>query len=236
MPQANEKPVCHRYEVNDTTIPKLGELLAQNPNGLLFVRDEIYGFWRDLDREDKAGDRAAYLEMWDGKGELTYDRIERGTIRVPSNTLSMLGTIQPDLVVAYVRDAVRGGRGNDGFIQRYQLAVWPDPPRDWKNVDRWPDSEAKTAAFALFEYLDELSAQDVGASVEEKEIPFLRFTPDAQECFNAWRTTLRETTLERRGSSGVQGAYGQVSKACSCSFVVLSRCRSEAWGCFAERD
>jgi putative DNA primase/helicase len=196
--EASEKPVCHRYEVNDVTIPKLGELLAQNPNGLLYVRDEIHGFWRALDREEHAGDRAAYLEMWDGKGELTYDRIGRGTIRVPSNTLSMLGTIQPDLLVPYVRESVRGGRGNDGFIQRYQLAVSPDPPREWKNVDRWPDSEAKAAAFALFEYLDQLSAQDVGANIEEKGIPFLRFTPDAEECFNDWRAQ-----LEKQLRSGV---------------------------------
>ena len=173
-------------------------MLAQNPTGLLYVRDEIHGFWRDLDREDRAGDRAAYLEMWDGKGELTYDRIGRGTIRVPSNTLSMLGTIQPDLLGAYVRDAVRGGRGNDGFIQRYQMAVWRDPPREWKNVDRWPDSDPKAAAFSVFEYPDQLSAQDGGANVEEKGIPFLRFTPDAQECFNEWRAP-----WEKRLRSGV---------------------------------
>ena len=73
LTETSEKPVCRRYEVNDSTIEKLGELLAQNPNGLLLVRDELSGFLRSLDDENKAGDRQAYLEMWDGKGELTYE-------------------------------------------------------------------------------------------------------------------------------------------------------------------
>jgi hypothetical protein len=67
LEEASERPVCRRYEVNDSTIQKLGELLAENPNGLLLVRDELSGFLRELDREDRAGDRAKYLEMWDGK-------------------------------------------------------------------------------------------------------------------------------------------------------------------------
>lgn len=186
------KPICRRYEVNDSTIEKLGELLAENPNGVLLYRDELSGFLRSLDREDRAGDRAKYLEMWDGKGELTYDRIGRGTVRIPSNTVSILGGIQPHVLMGYVREAV-GGSGGDGLLQRFQLGVWPDPPKDWQNVDRWPDTEAKNDAFALFKYLDSLTPATVGADASDG-IPFLRFRPDAQERFDVWRTEL-ETRL-----------------------------------------
>ena len=129
--------------------------------------------------------------MWDGKGELTYDRIGRGTVRVPSNTLSILGGIQPDVITSYVREAVRGGAGNDGLLQRIQLFVWPDVPGDWQNVDEWPDTEAKNQAFAVFEYLDNLTPEQVGANISDG-IPFLRFTDDAQECFDAWRSKLEK--------------------------------------------
>jgi 5S rRNA maturation endonuclease (ribonuclease M5) len=186
----DDKPACRRYEVNDSTIEKLGALLAENPNGLLLFRDELSGFLRSLDREDRAGDRAKYLEMWAGTGELTYDRIERGTVRIPSNTLSILGGIQPDVLMAYVRETVRGGTGNDGLVQRFQLFVWPDAPKKWRNVDRWPNTEAKNEAFAVFEYLDGLTAESVGAVKLEEGIPFLRFTDDAQERFDAWRAEL----------------------------------------------
>jgi hypothetical protein len=187
----NKKPICRRYEVNDSTIQKLGELLAENPIGLLLVRDELVGFVRSLDREDRAGERAAYLEMWDGKGELTYDRIERGTIRIPSNTLSILGSIQPDVLVSYVREAVRGGSGNDGLLQRMQLFVWPDVIEEWRNVDEWPDTLAKNQAFGVFEYLDKLEPEEVAANTDEK-IAFLRFSEGAQACFDDWRAALEK--------------------------------------------
>jgi putative DNA primase/helicase len=157
----------------------------------LLVRDELVGFVRSLDREDRAGERAAYLEMWDGKGELTYDRIERGTIRIPSNTLSILGSIQPDVLVSYVREAVRGGSGNDGLLQRMQLFVWPDVIEEWRNVDEWPDTLAKNQAFGVFEYLDKLEPEEVAANTDEK-IAFLRFSEDAQACFDAWRAALEK--------------------------------------------
>jgi hypothetical protein len=118
------------------------------------------------------------------------NRIGRGTVRIPSNTLSILGGIQPDPLSAYVRQAVRGGIGNDGLLQRFQICVWPDAPNKWENVDRWPNTEAKNEAFAVFEYLEHLTAESVGAVKPEEGIPFLRFTDDAQERFDAWRAEL----------------------------------------------
>jgi len=128
--------------------------------------------------------------MWDGKGSFTYDRIGRGTVRVRSNTLSILGTMQPDTVVPYVRGAVGGGTENDGLIQRMQLLVWPDVNPDFNNVDRWPNTTAKEAVFELFKYLDELKPEDVDAILIANEIPFLHFTEEAQDAFNAWRINL----------------------------------------------
>jgi len=183
------EPILRRYEVNDSTVAKLGELLAQNPNGLLIHRDELVGFLRGLDKEGNEEARAFYLEAWNGTGSFTFDRIGRGTIRVESNTLALLGGIQPDLLSGYVREAVRGGVGADGLLQRFQLAVWPDISKQWLNVDRWPDTKARNEAFAVFKYLDELTPKTVYAD-ESSGIPFLRFAPDAQDRFDQWRAAL----------------------------------------------
>jgi hypothetical protein len=189
----DSEPKLRRYEVNDSTVAKLGELLAENPNGLLVHRDELIGFLRGLDKEGAEESRAFYLESWNGTGSFVFDRIGRGTVRVESNTLAILGGIQPDLLTAYVREAVRGGMGADGLLQRFQLAVWPDIARDWRNVDRWPDTEAKNKAFSVFKYLDGLDPGEIGADVSS-EIAFLRFDSAAQDCFDQWRARL-ETKL-----------------------------------------
>ena len=182
-------PILRRYIVNDSTVEKLGELLNQNPNGMLLHRDELVGFLRSLDKEGHEDWRAFYLESWNGTGSFTYDRIGRGTVQIESNTMSIIGAIQPGPLSDYLRQAVRSGAGDDGLLQRLQVAVWPDTSKEWRDVDRWPDSKAKAEAFAVFEYLDTLNPAAVGAACPEG-IPFLHFESDAQARFDQWRTKL----------------------------------------------
>jgi hypothetical protein len=193
------EPVRKRYLVNDTTVEKLGELLNQNPNGLLVFRDELVGFLRTLDREGHEGDRAFYLEAWNGTGRFTYDRISRGTIDIEAATVSVLGGIQPGPLAQYLRSALAGGVGDDGLLQRFQLSVYPDISGEFRNVDRWPDTQAKNRAYAVWEQISKLTAADVDARIDETDdtIPFLQFTPEAQEAFDEWRLG-----LERRLRSG----------------------------------
>jgi hypothetical protein len=67
-----------------------------------------------------------YLEAWDGTGAFVQDRIGRGTIYVPSVCLSILGGIQTGKLASYVDDAIAGKTGDDGLLQRFQLAVYPE--------------------------------------------------------------------------------------------------------------
>jgi putative DNA primase/helicase len=57
------------------------------------------------------------------------------------------------------------------------------------NVDRWPDSVARDAAFDVFARLDRLDPGELGADIEGG-IPGLRFDPEAQEIADDWRTNL----------------------------------------------
>ena len=186
-----EPPIEHRYMVNDSTVEKLGELLDQNPNGLLLFRDELIGFLRTMDREGHENDRAFYCEAWNGTGSYTYDRIGRGTVHIPAAVVSILGGVQPGPLHAYLREVFGGGETDDGLVQRFQLMVYPDVAGDWHNVDRWPDSMAKTVAFEVYQRLARFHAEDVGAHDEKADgLPFLRFDPDAQLLFDTWRAEL----------------------------------------------
>ena len=178
-------PKERRYLVNDATVEKLGEILQDNPEGVLLFRDELVGWLKSLDRDGREGDRAFYLESWAGSGFFTYDRIGRGTVHIERVTLAMLGGIQPGPLRDYVSSALKGGAGNDGLLQRFQLLVWPDVKADWHNVDRWPDTDAKNAVWRIVERIATLDIPH-----EEGEIPFVRFGPEAQEVFDAWRATL----------------------------------------------
>src|SRR5262249_52370186 len=103
----------------------------------------------------------------------------------------------------YLLRAIRGGRFDDGLIQRFGLMVWPDISSDWRQVDRWPNREAKNTALKLFKWLDGLdwrsvgAKRDRGADGDEEGLPYLRFGIDAYDLFTEWLTA-----LERRLRSG----------------------------------
>jgi putative DNA primase/helicase len=186
-------PTERRYLVNDSTVEKLGELLNENPNGLLLFRDELSGFLSLMDREGHENDRAFFCEAWNGTGAYTYDRIGRGTIRIDAACLSVLGGLQPGPLHAYLREVFAAGATDDGLIQRFQLLVFPDVSPGWRNVDQWPDRDAKTRAFAIFTALATVEARDLGAHREADEaVAFFRFTPEAQARFNTWRARLEQ--------------------------------------------
>ncbi len=184
-------PTRRRYLTTDSTVEKLGELLRDNPRGILVFRDELVGFLKSLDAEGRVGSRAFYLEGWNGTGSRIDDRIGRGTTDVPAVCISILGGIQPGPLSAYLAGALKGGVGDDGLMQRFQLLVWPDAPRTWVNVDRKPDTAARQAAREVFKRLDALDPAALGASLEDGDrLPWLRFDAAAQAEFDRWRDEL----------------------------------------------
>jgi putative DNA primase/helicase len=72
-----ESPKARRYIVNDTTYEALGEIMSDNPNGVLAFRDELVSLLKGLDREEQAGARGFFLTAWNGTAGYTFDRIIR---------------------------------------------------------------------------------------------------------------------------------------------------------------
>ena len=174
------EPIARRFIVNDATVEKLGELMQQNPWGTLSYRDELYGLLTGLDKQGQEGSRAFYLQSYDGNQGYTFDRIGRGTVHIPRVCLAMIGGIQPGRIQEYVRSAVAGGSADDGLLQRFGLAVWPDTTGEFIHVDQWPDTPAKQTASAVFERLAEL------APANDTDPHLWRFSPEAQALFVEW--------------------------------------------------
>lgn len=170
-----------RYIVNDPTVEKLGELLTQNQWGLLLERDELAGWLRSLERDDRRGDREFFLEAWNGTNAYTVDRIGRGTVHIPALCLSIIGGIQPAKLASFVAEAVDGGYAADGLLQRFQLLVWPEDQGEWVLIDRQPNLAARERVVTLFRRLSQLRGPAEGGPV-----PALRFAPGAQEVFYEW--------------------------------------------------
>jgi hypothetical protein len=182
------EPTCVRFIVNDATVAKLQEIHAQNPAGFLMYRDELAGWIANLDSTGHQGDRPFYLECWSGDEPFTVDRIMRGTIRASKKCLSVFGGIQPSVSKRYLLDAMLGGKGDDGLMQRLQVMVYPDRPETWENVDREPDRDAEEAATSVFRFI----------STVQPDIFVARFDSEAQDFFNSWRNVLEHRLLREQ--------------------------------------
>lgn len=190
--EAEEMPPCPRLIVNDATVEKLGELLNENRNGLLLIRDELPGFLARMEDQECQGERAFYLEAYNGDGSFTFDRIGRGTVRIEVCTVSIVGGVQPSRIIPLVKGAVSGS-SNDGLLQRLQMTVWPDTSSSWQWIDRSPDATARIAVDRIFRDVRDMPA------AEDGQPRIMRFDPAAQDAFREWlegiQTAARSKTL-----------------------------------------
>ena len=192
---APDRPTLRRYKTNDSTVEKLGELLRENPAGLLVLRDELVGLIATWEREGREGERAFFLEGWNGNQSFDTDRIGRGHISIPNLCMSIFGGIQPDKLTIYLEQAVHA-LANDGMLQRFQLLVYPDARR-WEWRDRAPDQRAREAAFMVFEMLADFDPVAWGAAPADDvaKFPHFGFSPEAQAVFIEWSEDMHRTRM-----------------------------------------
>lgn len=176
-----KKPKLRRLILNDATHEALHAGLVDNPAGVLVVRDELPGWWAQLDRQGREGERAFFLESWNGDSPFTFDRIGRGTLHVPACCVSMIGNVQPGRLRSYLSDALHGGPADDGLMQRFSLLTWPNIRPDWRYVDRPPDQD-------LMDKVYHLAASLCSLDVANQQ-RFL-FDDEAQLLFVDWLTEL----------------------------------------------
>jgi hypothetical protein len=147
------------------------------------------------EREGREGDRAFFLEGWNGNQSFDTDRIGRGHISIPNLCMSIFGGIQPDKLVGYLEQATHT-LANDGMLQRFQVLVYPDP-RPWEWRDRAPDRILRDKAFAVFEALAEFDPVSWGAAPADDiaKFPYFCFDDEAQAVFIEWSAELHQSRI-----------------------------------------
>jgi putative DNA primase/helicase len=203
-------PPQKRFVVVDTSYEMLGVILADNPDGVLVVRDEIVSLLKQLDRDENAPARGFYLSAWDGKGSYTFDRILRGHVHIPACCLSMIGSTQPGRIAEYLKAAVSGGGKDDGFAQRFGLLVWPDTNKPWHECDRVPDFQVRRAVDLVFDRLKSKTAMEVRATFDEGDpLPFLRLDTEALDYFRDWRRGLESAVRKTDIHPALESCLGK---------------------------
>lgn len=187
-----------RYVTNDPTIEKLALIMRDNPQGILLVRDELSGWLESLSKSGREGSREFYLEAWNGNGSFSIDRIGRGSTFTDSLCLSVFGGIQPERLKRYM-ERYEVSHGDDGFLERFQLSVFPAPRTRWDLIERKPNVAAMEKIRLIFETLDSIP-------IDESSPLIARFSEASQKTANEYRTDL-EGRLVSPDLSDIEKSY-----------------------------
>jgi hypothetical protein len=212
IPPEPPEPQMRHYYSTDPTYEKLGELCANNPDGVLVFGDELSGLISLLDREDMRKARTFYLEGHNGTGSYKFDRIMRGTIFLPRFAVGVLGNIQPDPMCRLLLRSLDEDEGrNDGFMQRFFM-VWPDPVA-LAFVDQPRPHGATQQMHALIDAFAELDPRSAGAENRGGWEWCLRLEPAAHKLFVRWlRKEYYPAREERRLPVALRAHLGKFPK------------------------
>ena len=181
-----------RFVADDMTYERMGELMVDNPDGLLVKRDELASLLRDLTDPLKASARGFFLTGWGGTDRYGFERIGRGRIDVPRVNISLIGTTQPDVIAAFIRDSLRI---NDGFAARLQLLTHPDRPIWTPESSRYENELARKSYQRCFTMLADAKTPDLGAIEGLHGIPYLEADHDALSMLRTFREQLKRECL-----------------------------------------
>ncbi len=198
------KPQAARALLQDITYQKLAEVMSYSPNGVLAVADEMAGMIASWGTKGQEAARGFFLTAWNGNEPYVVDRVERGTQRIPRAYLCMMGGFQPGVLASYVQQTMAGGSGDDGLVQRFQMLIYPDFPKDLAEVDRAADQAAADRMRDAVLRLRRLTPSNVGAQIEQNGgRGYLHFADDAQVPYDMVRKTIEVAARSGKKSAPI---------------------------------
>jgi hypothetical protein len=198
------RPVMEHFFTNNCTMEWIAPA-ARDSAGIAVVRDELLGWFRDLDayRNGKGGDRQAWLSLWSGE-PLKVDRKSSGTIFAEHPVVSLCGGIQPGRFPELARDAAA-----DAFLARFLLSAPDTHVPDWSTED--VPEHVTEAARAL---VRRLRSPDVR--------PPVVLSPEAEE---VWRDWHRENKAQTEAAPPLlRYAYGKLPAQVAKMACILHAC------------
>ena len=112
-----EKPRKKQFIANDITIEALVDLHQENDNSVGVFKDELAGWFKDMNKYKAGADLETWLSSWSGKS-INLNRLTRAGSFVSKPLIPVLGGIQPNIFNTFYTDDNK----DNGFMDRMLLS------------------------------------------------------------------------------------------------------------------
>ena len=112
-----QKPLSRQFMVNDITLEALMDLHEQNPNAVGIFKDELAGWFKDMNKYRAGSDLEFWLSSWSGTS-ISLNRKTSKNAFVDKPFLPVLGGIQPSVF----EDFTTGSNKENGFVDRILIS------------------------------------------------------------------------------------------------------------------
>ena len=218
-PPPPQEPTMERTLVEDTTVERLAGIQAENPRGVVVIRDELSGWARAMDQY-KQGGRGADRQFWLSAWSNSYVSVDRKSQPVPLIVgrpfVALFGAIQPGVLPEL------GDGREDGLLDRF-LFAYPDPV-----FSGWTDAEISEEATdgytRLYGRLRELymPSDEYG----EPEPVRIHLSPDAKEVLKEAINELRREMYAPGFPSRLKGPWSKLEAYFARLMLVLATARA----------
>jgi hypothetical protein len=115
-----KKPIKKQFIANDITIEALVDLHQQSDNSVGVFKDELAGWFKDMNKYKPGSDLEFWLSSWSGKA-VNLNRLTRAGSYVAHPLIPVLGGIQPSIFNSFYTEDNK----DNGFMDRMLLS-YPD--------------------------------------------------------------------------------------------------------------
>ena len=114
------KPIKKQFIANDITLEALIDLHQENDNAVGVFKDELAGWFKDMNKYKAGSDLEFWLSSWSGKS-VNLNRMTRAGSFVANPLIPILGGIQPSIFNSFYTNENK----DNGFMDRMLLS-YPD--------------------------------------------------------------------------------------------------------------
>jgi hypothetical protein len=134
-----QKPRKTQFIVNDVTIEALIEIHDENPNAIGVFKDELAGWFKDMNKYRAGSDLEFWLSSWSNQSVSVNRKTSKNSF-VESPIIPVLGGIQPSILSNFFTEENK----DNGFIDR-MLLVFPK-----MEIEKYNSKEISTDVYTWY--------------------------------------------------------------------------------------